>query len=209
MWFPQLKIMDLVEAESGKGVFYYINQSTPLEIGKSLDIEVLDTLLIAKYGQRDLSPMALSVVGEGKIDSIQMSILGKLLSVYVDKWNNLYSIYMEDISLDSYKMTTHEEEKEDSKDKQEVLAISKSKNTDNVSGYDSDTLVPNNESLGDGEDNSSMDVTKNKNRERDMTVSGNKDNRLDDRAKAISLLDQTYVDIILTDVANELGSLIY
>lgn len=203
------KIVDLIDIDNGKGIFHYINEHTPLDIGKVIDIGVLDALLLAKHGQRTLSPLAKSVVGEGKPTSTQMETLGTMLSMYADKWNNLYDIYMEDVSIDSYKMTTHEEEVGESKDKQDTSSNTQSNNKENVSGYDSDTLVTDNESVREDTDTSTVDVTKDNTRELNRTVTGSQGNRLDDRNKAIQLLDQTYIDILLHDVATELGLLVY
>lgn len=203
------KIADLIDIDNGKGIFHYINEHTPLDIGEVIDIEVLDALLLAKHGQRTLSPLAKSVVGEGQPTSTQMETLGTLLSMYADKWNNLYDIYMEDVSIDSYKMITREEEVGESKDKQDTVSNIQSNNKENVSGYDSDNLVTDSESVRDDTDTSTMDITKDNSRELNRTVTGSQGNRLDDRAKAIQLLDQTYIDILLHDVATELGLLIY
>lgn len=203
------KIVDLIDIDNGKGIFHYINEHTPLDIGKVIDIGVLDALLLAKHGQRTLSPLAKSVVGEGKPTITQMETLGTMLSMYADKWNNLYDIYMEDVSIDSYKMTTHEEEVGESKDKQDTSSNTQSNNKENVSGYDSDTLVTDNESVREDTDTSTVDVTKDNTRELNRTVTGSQGNRLDDRNKAIQLLDQTYIDILLHDVATELGLLVY
>lgn len=203
------KIANLTDIDNGKGIFHYINEYSPLDIGEVLDIGMLDSLLLAKHGQRKLSPLAKSVVGDGQPTSTQMETLGMLLSAYADKWNNLYDIYMEDVSIDSYKMITHEEEAGESKDKQDTVSNIQSKNKENVSGYDSDNLVTDSESVRDDTDTSTMDVTKDNSRELNRTVTGSQGNRLDDRAKAIQLLDQTYIDILLHDVATELGLLIY
>lgn len=203
------KIANLIDIDNGKGIFHYINEYSPLDIGEVLDIGMLDALLLAKHGQRKLSPLAKSVVGDGQPTSTQMETLGMLLSAYADKWNNLYVIYQEDVSIDSYKMTTHEEEVGESKDKQDTVSNIQSNNKENVSGYDSDTLVTDSESVRDDTDTSTMDVTKDNSRELNRTVTGSQGNRLDDRAKAIQLLDQTYIDILLHDVATELGLLIY
>lgn len=203
------KIANLTDIDNGKGIFHYINEYSPLDIGEVLDIGMLDALLLAKHGQRKLSPLAKSVVGDGQPTSTQMETLGMLLSAYADKWNNLYVIYQEDVSIDSYKMITHEEEVGESKDKQDTVSNIQSNNKENVSGYDSDTLVTDSESVRDDTDTSTMDVTKDNSRELNRTVTGSQGNRLDDRAKAIQLLDQTYIDILLHDVATELGLLIY
>lgn len=203
------KIANLTDIDNGKGIFHYINEYSPLNIGEILDIGMLDALLLAKHGQRKLSPLAKSVVGDGQPTSTQMETLGMLLSAYADKWNNLYVIYQEDVSIDSYKITTHEEEVGESKDKQDTVSNIQSKNKENVSGYDSDTLVTDSESVRDDTDTSTMDVTKDNSRELNRTVTGSQGNRLDDRAKAIQLLDQTYIDILLHDVATEVGLLIY
>lgn len=203
------KIADLKDKDNGKGIFHYINEHTPLDIGLVLDMEMLDALLLAKHGQRKLSPLAKSVVGDGQPTSTQMETLGMLLSVYADKWNNLYDIYMEEVTIDSYKMTTHEEELGNSKDKQDTITNIQSNNKENVSGYDSDNLVTDSESIREDSDTSTMDITKDNTRELNRTVTGSQGNRLDDRAKAIQLLDQTYIDILLHDVATELGLLIY
>lgn len=202
-------IANLIDIDNGKGIFHYINEYSPLDIGEVLDIGMLDALLLAKHGQRKLSPLAKSVVGDDQPTSTQMETLGMLLSAYADKWNNLYDIYMEDVSIDSYKMITHEGEVGESKDKQDTVSNIQSKNKENVSGYDSDTLVTDSESVRDDTDTSTMDVTKDNSRELNRTVTGSQGNRLDDRAKAIQLLDQTYIDILLHDVATELGLLIY
>ena len=202
-------IANLIDIDNGKGIFHYINEYSPLDIGEVLDIGMLDALLLAKHGQRKLSPLAKSVVGEGQPTSTQMETLGMLLSAYADKWNNLYAIYQEDVSIDSYKMTTHEEEVGNSKDKQDTATVVQSNSKENVSGYDSDTLVTDSESVRDDTDASTMDVTKDSSRELNRTVIGSQGNRLDDRNKAIQILDQTYIDILLHDVATELGLLIY
>ena len=203
------KIANLIDIDNGKGIFHYINEYSPLDIGEVLDIGMLDALLLAKHGQRKLSPLAKSVVGDGQPTSTQMETLGMLLSAYADKWNNLYDIYTEDVSIDSYKMITREDEVGESKDKQDTVSNIQSNNKENVSGYDSDTLVTDSESVRDDTDTSTMDVTKDNTRELNRTVTGSQGNRLDDRAKAIQLLDQTYIDILLHDVATELGLLIY
>ena len=195
--------------DSGKGIFHYINEHTPLDVGAVLDISKLDMLLLAKHGQRTLSPLAKSVVGEEQPTSTQMDTLGMLLSMYADKWNNLYDIYMEDVSLDSYKMTTREDELGKAKDKHDTISSAESNNKENVSGYDSDSLVADNETIREDSDTSTLDITKDNTRELDRTVIGSQGNRLDDRAKAIQLLDQTYIDILLQDVATEIGLLIY
>ena len=202
-------IANLIDIDNGKGIFHYINEYSPLDIGEVLDIGMLDALLLAKHGQRKLSPLAKSVVGEGQPTSTQMETLGMLLSAYADKWNNLYAIYQEDVSIDSYKMITHEEEVGNSKDKQDTVSNIQSNNKENVSGYDSDTLVTDSESVRDDTDASTMDVTKDSSREVNRTVTGSQGNRLDHRNKAIQILDQTYIDILLHDVATELGLLIY
>src|SRR5699024_6242178 len=151
-------IANLIDIDNGKGIFHYINEYSPLDIGEVLDIGMLDALLLAKHGQRKLSPLAKSVVGDGQPTSTQMETLGMLLSAYADKWNNLYDIYMEDVSIDSYKMITHEEEVGESKDKQDTVSNIQSNNKENVSGYDSDTLVTDSESERDDTATSKMEV---------------------------------------------------
>ena len=202
------RLENLVDSDN-KGIFRYINAIAPLEIGYVIDIDMLDMLLSAKHGQRKLSPLAKSVAGEEQPTKEQMMTLGTLLSMYVDKWNNLYDIFMEDVTLDSYKMTTHEEVIGNTKDKQDTTSNIQSINRENVAGYDSDTLVADRETVRDDTDTSTVDMTKDDTREVNRSVVGSQGNRLEDRAKAFQLLDQTYIDILLHDVAGELGLLIH
>lgn len=204
----EIRLENLVDSDN-KGIFHYINEIAPLDIGYVIDIDMLDTMLSAKHGQRKLSPLAKSVAGEGQPTNEQMETLGIVLSMYVDKWNNLYDIFMEDVTLDSYKMVTHEEAIGNTKDKQDTTSNVQSTNRDNVAGYDSDTLVADRETVRDDTDTSTVDVTKDDTREVNRSMVGSQGNRLDDRAKAFQLLDQTYIDILLHDVAGELGLLIH
>lgn len=209
MLVRELNISKLTDNEQGNGIFYYINKHNELHIGKVIDVETIDALFLARHGQRKLSPLAENIIGDREPTVQTMDTLGKLLSMYVEKWNNLYNIYMEEVTLDSYKITTKEDEKTNSKDEQETSSSSQSKNSNLISGYDSDSLVPESESLNDDSDNSNMIISKDNNRELNRTVIGSQGNRLDDRAKALQLLETSYIDILLQDVANELGLLIY
>lgn len=201
-----LKIRDL---HTDKGIFYYINDLYPIVFSEYMNIEDIDRLFIGKHGSRDVSPLVNSIIQDGIVDDKALGLIATMFGGYVDKWNNLINIYLEDIDLDTYRVTTNEQEDTTGTEQANTVGKGKATDTENVSGYDSDDMVADNSVSRDTNDEATSNSTSDNSRVLERTVKGNQGNRLKDRELALQLLDNNLLDTIFIDVSRELGLLIY
>lgn len=189
-----------------KGIMYYIDEVIPL--GVALDVTTLDLIFKGRFGERELSPLATSIVGDDPSDET-LGQLALVFILYKDKWANLRSLYEEEVTLDTYTLTTEENEDTKTLSNQKSVEARDNTETNKVSGYDSELLLTDTQTETTLEGNTDFSKDDTGNRITTKKVVGSTGNRLDDRAKALALLETTYLETVMQDIVSEIGLHIY
>lgn len=204
----ELTVYDLYK--DGKGIFQYINDIQPLPFQGLIDVPTVDITFITFYGGRTLSkPISNIVKGEVTAEKLQQ-IATLIYGMYYSKWSNLFDIYNEKLSLDTYVMTTTENVSDDGETNVNTTYDNSSTNTNTVTGYNSEEWADATKDTNERKDTSVNTGTKTNIKDRTLNVKGSKENRIDDRINAVDTLNrEVFNEIIYKDVVRLVGQLIY
>lgn len=203
-----MKVRDLFY--NGKGIFYYMNQIKTLPFSALSDISVLDVMFISLHGGRDVSVLVNNIVGEEPIPDKMEMLAAVVLGLNGAKWEKLFEVMTENIPLETFIMTTTETIDDVGGSKSNIINENTNSDTTKVTGYNSPDYVDGEKSDRTASDTSTNTATNTNQRQKVSTVSGNKDNLIDDRFKMIKYLNNNLIyDIIFIDISTLLGTLIY
>ena len=194
-----------------KGVFHYINQYEELPFTTDIDVEILDLLFVSMYGNRRVSPMVESVVKSTLVEEDEMEKIAKMIHLYYAKrWNDLYEIFLKEIPLETYKMTTTETITDVESNRLEVTNEHNKSDVDKVSGFNSDVMVDDKTREYESTDSILNEGGRDNERQITKEVKGNQGNALKDREVAIKQAKEDILyNIVFRDVSGFVGLLMY
>lgn len=199
-----MKVKDLVV--DGEGIFSIMDKG--YEFPYWYNPKMVDIAFNGLYGEREVSPFVRNIMGD-EITYDKMLILTQvLLEMFDDKWNNVYTLLMEDIPKESYNIRTRETIDDEGK----IISNSENKtinnDVDEVSGYNSPDMVDDRSTNRTTSDSGKHDTDNTNKRVRELETSGNLTNAYDDKRKLANyLLKELRYDIIYIDVSQIVGSL--
>lgn len=203
-----LKVKDLQRDD--KGIFYYINVNKPLPFKGLIHHSDLDLGFYMLHGEKLLSPFVKDMFERG-LSNGRMIELSRIINLmFHSKWETMFSLYEEELNLDTYRLETTEKvvetgERSSTRDDE---TLSNRKNL--VSSFDNEVLQDKDNEVYDS--NYKTVDTGNTNHNSDLTkiVKGNINNRLTDVTKIIRLLQDDLInDIIYMDVVQLIALSIY
>ena len=204
----KLKVYDLYV--DGKGIFYYLNEIEPLPFNKLVDINTIDLTFITLYGSRVIAPPIERIVKDKVTEDKLKQIASLLYGMYNQKWTNLFEIFAEKVSLDSYVSNTTETVKDNTTIDHTQAKTATDTNTNAVTGFNSDEWTNNSRSTQDVNDTTKNTGTTNNNKERSTQTRGSLNNRIDDRRKVLDLLNQEVLnEVIFKDTIQLVGRLMF
>lgn len=205
----RLKVYDLYKR--GKGIFQHLDEFAELPLLNELfDPENIDLTFITLYGDRELSKPIHNIVGDEVTEEDLQTIAKMIYGMYFNKWKNLEDIYAERLDLDTYRNKVTEDITDDKESKQNVKQDGTDEQTHQTQGYNADDWENESRDKMTNDNETDQKGTENNKRERTTETTGNKDNRIDDRQKAISSLRQEVLyDIIYVDVIELVGVLMF
>lgn len=194
-----------------KGIFHYMNEYKELPFIEFTDIEILDLLFISMYGNRKVSPLTSGVVKSSPIEVEEIEKLAKMVHLYYGKsWSDIYKIMSEELSLETYIMTTTETITDSETNKFETTNEHSKKDLDKVSGFNSDVMVDDTSREYESEDTVLNEGNRDNERQITKEVRGNPNNALKDRDYALKQVQENLVyDTVFKDVSNMISLLIY
>lgn len=203
-----LKVKDL--KVDNKGIFYYINEIKPLPFTNIINVQTLDLGFEMLHGQKVLSPFVKDRFNTEVKEDTMLDLAEIIVSMFGDKWEIMFSLYEEELNLDTYKMTTTEQVDETGESSNIRTDESSSERENLVSAFDTENLS--NEGKEINTDNSRFTDTGNRTNLKNITkeVKGNINNRLDDLTKVTDILKNNLInDIIYIDIVRLVGLSIY
>lgn len=196
--------------KDGRGIFSYINDVKPLPFVDVLEVDKLDNLFYAMNGRKETSVIVDDIV-DGVVTIDNMLTLAEIISMqYHDKWDRLYQVFIDDLPIDTYKLTTTETLTGSDTTNSTTDRSVNSSDDNKVTGYDSDLFVDDTQQSRTETDNTTNTDTKNKNQTITKEVKGNINNKVVDMNQLVRYLKNNLIyDIIFTDVKQVISSLIY
>ena len=204
----KLKVYELYV--NGKGLFHYLNEIEPLPFNKLIDINTVDLTFITLYGSRVIAPPIERIVKDEVTEDKLRQIASILYGMYNQKWRNLFDIFAEKVSLDSYVSNTTETVNDDTKIDHTQAKTATDTNTSEVSGFNSDEWTNSTKNTQAVDDTTKNTGTTSNTKERSTQTKGSLNNRIDDRRKALDLLNQEVLnEVIFKDTIQLVGRLMF
>jgi len=204
----QLKVYDLFK--DGKGLFHYMNEIEPLPFSNVLDISTIDLTFITFYGSRVVSQPVQRIIKDEVTEEGLKQVATLLYGMYSQKWNNLYDIYNEKLDLDSYVSNTTESVIDDTEIDHTQGRTASDTRTNEVTGFNSEEWSNATKDTNNIDDQTTNTGTTSNTKERTNQTKGSLNNRIDDRRKAIDLLNEEVLnEHIYKDTIQLVGQLIF
>lgn len=204
----EIKIKDL--KFDGKGIFYYINEVKPFNFNEVLDVHFLDVGFEMRHGEKPVTRFVLSRI-EGEITAELMTEIAEVLVyMYGEKWETIISMYLNDIDLDTYNMTTTESIDETSNRSNTREDLTESERENLTSAYNVEDFSNEGKEIQTGSLNVTDTGTGESVKQVTRNVKGSMSNKLKDIRYIRGLLHTNVLnDIIYLDVSQMIGVLIY
>lgn len=204
----KLKVYDLYV--DGKGIFHYLNEIEPLPFNTLISIQSIDLTFITLYGSRVIAPPIERIVKDEVTEEKLKQIASILYGMYNQKWSNLFDIFAEKVDLDSYVSKTTENILDDTTIDHTQAKTATDTNTNEVTGFNTDEWSNSMKNTQEVDDTTKNTGTTSNTKERTNTTKGSLNNRIDDRRKAIDLLnDELLHNIIFKDTIQLVGRLVF
>jgi hypothetical protein len=204
----KLKVYELYV--DGKGIFHYLNEIEPLPFNALIDISTIDLTFITLYGSRVIAPPIERIVKDGVTEDKLKQIASILYGMYNQKWRNLFDIFAEKVDLDSYVSNTTENILDDTTIDHTQAKTATDTNTNEVTGFNTDEWTNSTKNTQAVDDTTKNTGTTSNTKERTTQTRGSLNNRIDDRRKALDLLNQEVLnEIIFKDTIQLVGRLMF
>ena len=204
----KLKVYDLYV--DGKGLFHYMNEIEPLPFTTLIDTQTMDLTFITLYGSRVIAPTIERIVKDEVTEDKLKQVASILYGMYSQKWNNLFDIFAEKVDLDSYVSHTTESIIDDTVIDHTQGRTASDTRTNEVTGFNSDEWSNATKDTTAVDDTTKNTGTTSNTKERTNETRGSLSNRLDDRRKALDLLNQEVLhEHVYKDTIQLVGRLIF
>ena len=203
-----LKVYDLYV--DGKGIFHYLNEIEPLPFNSLISIQNIDLSFITFYGSRVLSQPIKRIVKEEVTAEKLQQVASLVYGMYSQKWNNLFEIYAEKVNLDSYISNTTESVNDDTTIDHTQGRTATDTKTNEVTGFNTDEWSNANKDTNTVDDKTTNTGTTSNTKNRTTQTKGSLNNRIDDRRKALDLLNKEVInETIFQDTIQLVGRLVF
>lgn len=204
----KLKVYDLYV--DGKGIFHYLNEIEPLPFNTLISIQSIDLTFITLYGSRVVAPPIERIVKDEVTEEKLKQIASILYGMYNQKWSNLFDIFAEKVDLDSYVSKTTENILDDTTIDHTQAKTATDTNTNEVTGFNTDEWSNSMKNTQEVDDTTKNTGTTSNTKERTNTTKGSLNNRIDDRRKALDLLNKEVInETIFQDTIQLVGRLVF
>lgn len=195
----------------GKGIFYYMNELEELPFIPLMEVETMDKLFIGLHGMKCISPATASIISNGGVTDSNMSTLARMLLLkYGDTWDRLYTLYTQDMPLETYSMTTTERHEGSEATSSSISTETTSEDLDRVSGYNSESMVDNSAKNIERSDLTENEGTRSDERTITKEVKGLQNSRVLEAERVIRFIKRNLIiDEVFHNVADVIGSLFY
>ena len=195
----------------GKGIFYYMNELKELPFIHAMDIETMDKLFIGLHGMKPISPLVASIMVNGEVNESNMTILARMLLLkYGEMWKRLYTLYTQDIPLETYSMTTTERHEGSEATSSSISTETTSEDLNMVSGYNSEAMVDDSAKNIERKDLTENEGTRSDERTITKEVKGLQNSRVLETERLIRFIrSNLIIDEVFNNVADVVGSLYY
>ena len=203
-----MKIENLIF--DGKGIFNYIEQTGLLPFMDNAKADEVDTILLSYHGDKELSRVATKIIG-GEVNDLSLSKLaGVMIIEYLEKWIDTQRLLLEELTGDSYRMK--ETSTLTKKGQQEVTTSKDTTNTstESVTGFNELDFVDDNKQVRSDKDSFTSAGNNADTQTLIKETIGNTKSKVSELYSVLRFLKQNQLyDIMITDVVESVGNLIY